>query len=274
MIICLHELRVSLVLAILVGPLAGMVDAQTTLPAMLQNVGIDQNIGAQISKDLVFRDETGQQVKLGDYFGNRPIVLALVYYRCPMLCTMVLNELVRTLNAMPTAAGKDFDILTVSFDPKETPDLAAAKKRQYLAEYPKASAAGGWHFLTGDEESIRALTSTAGFRYVYDPKTQQYIHASGLMVLTPDGTISRYFYGIDYAPRDLRLALDEAAGRRLSSPTEKILLYCFHYDPSTGRYSLMVTRIIRVGAVLTLLALSSFMVIHLRREKHRKLVSQ
>jgi protein SCO1/2 len=244
--------------------------AQTTTPALLQDVGIDQNLGAQVSPDLVFCDEAGREVKLEQYFASdRPIVLALVYYRCPMLCTMVLNDLTRAMNAMPTSAGEQFDVLTVSFDPGETPDLAAAKKRAYLKQYRRASAEAGWHFLTGEQQSIRALTDVVGFRFAYDTNTQQYAHASGLIVLSPRGKVSRYFYGVEYSARDLRLALAEAAEGKVSSASEKVLLYCFQYDPSTGKYSLAVTRLIRAGAVVTLLLLGGGIALFLRRERAR-----
>jgi protein SCO1/2 len=209
-------------------------------------------------------------VKLGDYFGksHRPIILTLVYYKCPMLCTMVLNELVRTMNGMPAlTAGKDFDVLSVSFDPKETPDLAAAKRTQYLHEYGKRGELGGWHFLVGSEDSIKQLTRAVGFRYAWDPKFQQYAHASGLMILTPEGKVARYFYGVDYVPKDVRLALVEASDNKIGSPVEQIMLYCFHYDPSTGRYSLAVTNLLKVAATITMLALGGFIWINVRRER-------
>jgi protein SCO1/2 len=246
------------------------ITSPTTRPAVLDEVGIDQKLGVQVPSDLVFRDETGREVKLGDYFGksHRPIILTLVYYKCPMLCTMVLNELVRTMNGMSTlTAGKDFDVLSVSFDPKETPDLAAAKRTQYLHEYGKRGELGGWHFLVGSEDSIKQLTRAVGFRYAWDPKFQQYAHASGLMILTPEGKVARYFYGVDYVPKDVRLALVEASDNKIGSPVEQIMLYCFHYDPSTGRYSLAVTNLLKVAATITMLALGGFIWINVRRER-------
>jgi protein SCO1/2 len=246
------------------------ITSPTTRPAVLDEVGIDQKLGVQVPGDLVFRDETGRDVKLGDYFGksHRPIILTLVYYKCPMLCTMVLNELVRTMNGMSTlTAGKDFDVLSVSFDPKETPDLAAAKRTQYLHEYGKRGELGGWHFLVGSEDSIKQLTRAVGFRYAWDPKFQQYAHASGLMILTPEGKVARYFYGVDYVPKDVRLALVEASDNKIGSPVEQIMLYCFHYDPSTGRYSLAVTNLLKVAATITMLALGGFIWINVRRER-------
>src|SRR5947207_12043157 len=206
----------------------------TTRPSVLNDVGIDQKLDAQIDPQITFRDETGATIHFGDYFGHRPIVLALVYYKCPMLCTMVLNDLTHTLTAMRGNMGQDFDVITVSFDPRETPELAAAKKKQYVKTYHRAGADIGWHFLTGDENSIKQLTDTVGFRYVWDEKGQQFAHASGVIVLTPQGRVSRYFYGIDYSAKDLRLSLAEASDGKISTPVDAILLYCFHYDPATG----------------------------------------
>jgi protein SCO1/2 len=268
--------QLLLVLALATAARAGdfappeAITSPTTRPAVLDEVGIDQKLGVQVPSDLVFRDETGRDVKLGDYFGksHRPIILTLVYYKCPMLCTMVLNELVRTMNGMSTlTAGKDFDVLSVSFDPKETPDLAAAKRTQYLHEYGKRGELGGWHFLVGSEDSIKQLTRAVGFRYAWDPKFQQYAHASGLMILTPEGKVARYFYGVDYVPKDVRLALVEASDNKIGSPVEQIMLYCFHYDPSTGRYSLAVTNLLKVAATITMLALGGFIWINVRRER-------
>ncbi len=241
--------------------------AQSTQPALLDGIGIDQQLGAQIPADLIFRDETGREVRLGDYFGKRPIVLALVYYKCPMLCTLVLNDLTRGLNGMPINVGEQFDVLTVSFDPSETPDLAAQKKKQYLREYRRPHADEGWHFLTGDQPSIDRLTQAVGFHYKYDPKFDQYVHSSGLTVLTPQGRISKYFFGIGYSSIDLRLALADASGSRVGSPTERILLYCFHYDPSTGRYSLAITRLLRVAGAATIALLATLLFVSLRRER-------
>jgi len=243
---------------------------------ILQEVGIDQKLAAQVPADLTFKDESGRDVKLGGYFtGKRPIVLTLVYYRCPMLCTMVLNDVVRTINALPMTVGKDFDIVTVSFDPRETPDLAAKKKKQYLHMYHNKSSdsENGWHFLTGSEQSIRNLTEAVGFKYAYDAKFDQYAHASGFMLLTPDGTVSKYFYGRDYNVKDMRLGLVEAGGGKIGTPVEKVMLYCFHYDPATGKYSLAITRLLKVAAALTLVALGSFWFLMIRRERRGKLAA-
>ena len=245
-----------------------------TRPAILTDVGIDQKLGAQVPLDLVFRDHTGKEVKLGDYFGksHRPVILTLVYYKCPMLCTMVLNDVVRTMNGLSTlTAGKDYDVLSVSFDPKETPALAAAKRAQYLHEYGSRGALGGWNFLVGPPDSIKKLTDAVGFRYAWDPKFQQYAHASGLMILTPDGRVSRYFYGLDYSVFDVRLSLVEAASEKIGTPVEQVLLYCFHYDPATGRYSLAITNLLKVAAALTLAILGGFLFVNFRRERRLSL---
>jgi protein SCO1/2 len=240
---------------------------------ILSDVGIDQKLDAQVPPDLVFQDESGRDVRLGDYFGKRPIVLALVYYKCPMLCTMVLNDLTKAMNSMKMNCGQQFDILTVSFNPHETPDLARQKKNQYIRAYRRPEAEEGWHFLTGSQPSIEALTKSVGFRYAWDPKYQQYAHASGLIILTPQGRTARYFYGIDYAPSDLELSLAEASHGKETSVADQLLLFCFHYDPSTGRYSLMVTRLIQAGGILTVLLLASYVLLNYRRDKARPAVT-
>jgi protein SCO1/2 len=242
-----------------------VVPTQTALaarPPILNNVGLDQKLDVRLPPQLIFRDEEGRQVRLGEFFGKRPLILALVYYKCPGLCTMVLNDLTKSMNSMRATCGQQFDILTISFDPNETPELAVEKKQQYLRAYRRPPAEQGWHFLTGPKESIDALTHAVGFRYVWDPQAKQYAHASGLIVLTPQGKTSHYFYGIDYAPTELESSLDRAAAEQTVpiAATEQILLYCFHYDPSTGRYSLIVFRAIQVGGVLTCLLLGSYMV--------------
>jgi protein SCO1/2 len=232
--------------------------AQTSQPTILNDVGIDQKLNAQVPGDLTFKDENGATVQLSQYYGKRPIILTLVYYKCPMLCTMVLNDLNRVIGAMQMNVGEQFDIVTVSFDPTETPELATKKKHQYVHSYGRPHAEEGWHFLTGDQENIAKLTQTVGFRYAWDDKWKQYAHASGIMLLTPDGKVSKYFYGVEYSARDLRLAVAEAGQGKISTPTETILLYCFHYDPATGKYSLMVTRMVQVGAILTMGAIGAF----------------
>ena len=238
-------------------------------PRILKDIGIEQQLDAQVPADLVFKDEEGKDVRLGDYYGKRPIVLTLVYYECPMLCTMVLNDLVRGMRGIGTLnLGQDYDVVTVSFDPKETPKLAAAKKKQYISEYGRLSAANGWHFLTGQQAQIAKLAQTVGFHYAWDDHTNTWAHASGIIVLTPTGKVSRYFYGIDYAPSDLKLSLLEA-GKGSISPkaADRILLFCFHYDPRSGKYGLVVTRAIQAGGVLTMLLLGGFIGLNLMREK-------
>jgi protein SCO1/2 len=224
------------------------------VPDILRRVGFDQRLNEQVPLDLKFTDETGNAVKLGDYFGKRPVVLVLAYSRCPMLCTLVLNGLVQGMRNMPFTVGREFNVVTVSFDPRETPDLAAAKKKTYIASYGRPGAAEGWHFLTGKPEAIKKLTGAVGFRYVYDAGQDQYVHTSGIMVLTPQGKISRYFYGIQFPSRDLRLGLVEASANKIGSPTDQVLLYCFHYDPAAGKYSARILNLVRAGGVLTVIA--------------------
>jgi protein SCO1 len=249
--------------------LATTATAQTS-PNVLDKVGIDEKLNTQLPLDLHFRDETGRDVMLNEYFGKRPVILTLVYYKCPMLCTLVLNDLLRAMNVMKASAGENFDVVTVSFDPRETPDLAAAKKREYSRNYRRGTAEKGWHFLTGDEFAIKELTSAVGFRYAYDPKFQQYAHASGIIILTPTGKTSRYFFGLDYSAKDLGNAIADASSGAISTtPAPRVLLYCFHYDPTTGKYSLIVTRAMRVLAVMVLIAIAAFILVMIRRDYSR-----
>lgn len=252
---------------ILALALAGMLHAQATRPAILNDIGIDQKLGVQVPADLIFADETGKTVRLGDYFGKRPIILSLVYFECPMLCTMSLNDLTRAMGAMPLNPGDDFEIITISFDPREMTKLAAAKKKRYVHEYKKPKAGEAWHFLTGDEANIKKLTEVVGFRYAWDDKFDQYAHAAGFIVLTPQGVTSRYFYGVDYSSKDMRLALVEASNGTIGRPVEQILLYCFHYDPATGKYSLAILRLLKVAGTLTAAALGAFIVTNLLRDR-------
>ena len=233
-------------------------DPATGLPEALQEVRIEQKLDQQLPLDLVFTDESGQQVKLGQFFGNKPVVLSLVYYDCPMLCTQVLNGMVTSFRVLPFQVGKEFDVVTVSFDPRETSTLAAAKKKvyvEYLPEKMRAGAQSGWHFLTGDQANVDKLTEAVGFHYRYDEKTKQFAHGSAIMLTTPQGKLSRYFYGIDYAPRDLRLGLMESSTSKIGSPVEQLLLYCYMYDPATGKYGAAVMRIMRVAGAITLLGI-------------------
>jgi protein SCO1/2 len=234
---------------------------------VIRQVKFEQRLNAPLPLEAEFRDETGATVRLGQYFGRKPVVVALVYYDCPMLCTFILNGVVKSLRAMPFEPGREFEIVVVSFDARETPQLAAEKKQVYLAEYRKPHTAPGWHFLTGDAASIRAVTEAAGFTYAYNEETKQFAHASGILVAKPDGRLFRYFYGIEYAPRDLRLALVEAATERIGTPVDQVLLFCFHYDPQTGRYGLLITRILRAAGTATALTLAAFVVAMLRRER-------
>ena len=235
-------------------------------PPALREVGIEQKLGAAVPAGLVFRDETGRQIRLGDYFGSKPVVLTLNYYECPMLCTVALNGLVSSLRALTLEPGKDFTIVTVSINPKEAPPLAAAKKTTYLAGLGRPSAGAAWHFLTGEEEPIRALASAVGFHYTYDADSGQYAHAAGIVLLTPGGRISRYFYGVEFAPRELRLGLVEASAGTIGTLADQILLFCYHYDPSTGRYGLAALTAMRVGGLLTVLGLGALVLAMRRRE--------
>ena len=232
--------------------------ASTGLPAALKDVGIDQKLNQQLPLELIFHDEKGAPVKLAQYFGKKPVVLSLVYYSCPMLCTQILNGMVTTFRALPFQIGNEFDVVTVSFDPRETVALAAAKKKTYVDYLPAASqsrADQGWHFLTGDESSIKQLADAVGFRYHFDETTNQFAHASAIMVATPEGKLSHYFYGIEYSTRDLRLALVQSAQNKIGSPVDQLLLYCYHYDPSTGKYGAVVMNIIRLGGLVTLIGI-------------------
>jgi protein SCO1/2 len=241
--------------------------AASVLPPGLRNVSLEQRLNQQVPLDLSFRDDTGRLTPLSSYFGGKPVILAMVYYQCPMLCTQILNGLVMSLRGMSLESGRDFEVVAVSIDPTETSDLAARKKAEYLRRYAKSST--GWHFLTGAEPQIRQLAEAVGFRYAYDPRTKQYAHASAIMVLTPGGRLSRYFYGIEYAPRDLRLGLVEASENKIGSPADQILLYCYHYDPSTGKYSAIVMNIVRLAGALTLLIFGSLLIWMWRRDLRR-----
>ena len=244
-----------------------LANAASVLPPGLRNVSLEQRLNQQVPLDLSFRDDNGSQMPLSSYFGGTPVILALVYYQCPMLCTQILNGLVISLRGMSLVSGRDFEVVAVSIDPTETPALAARKKAEYLRRYAKSST--GWHFLTGAEPQIRQLAEAIGFRYAYDPRTRQYAHASAIMVLTPGGRLSRYFYGIEYAPRDVRLGLVEASENKIGSPADQLLLYCYHYDPSTGKYSAIVMNIVRLAGALTLLIFGSLLILMWRRDLRR-----
>jgi protein SCO1 len=236
-------------------------------PPLLEGVGIDQNLNAQVPMDLIFRDETGQPVRLGQYFRDKPVVLALVYYECPGLCDLILNGLSHAMQQISLNIGTDYQVVTVSFNPKETWQLAVAKKGNYLEKYNRPGAKEGWHFLTGDEPSIKTLADTVGFHYKYDQQSQQYVHASAIYVLTPEGKISKYFYGIDYNPRDFRLGLVDASSEKIGTVADRVLLFCCQYDPTTGKYGMAITRVTRVLGTATALCLFGFVFVMLRRER-------
>jgi protein SCO1/2 len=250
---------------------ASPLSAHDERPVALRGVDLEQKLGSQVPLDLEFRDAAGRTVKLNDYFGRRPVILNLVYYNCEDLCPLVLEGLVRSLRPLTFNIGDQFDVVTLSFDARDTPALAAAKKSDALKQYARTGAAEGWHFLTGDETAIRRLTEAVGFRYNYESDKDRFGHASGIVLLTPEGKVSRYFYGIEFAPRDLRLGLIEASANQIGSPIDQLLLFCYHYDPATGKYSLMITNLIRLGAVATVLALAMFIGLMLRRDRNRGL---
>ena len=252
-----------------VNPAAGIPASQ--MPSVLSQVSFDQRLNEPLPLALLFKDEEGRSVRLGNYFGTKPVVLVFMYYECPMLCTQVLNGLTTSLMVLDETVGREFDVVAVSFDPRETPVLANGKKKSNLDRYRRPESASGWHFLTGDEASIRALTSAAGFRYVWDDKTQQFAHPSGIVVATSEGKVSRYFFGIEYAPRDVKFALIESSAGRVGSAIDQLLLYCYHYDPATGSYGFVVMGAVRLGGAITLLALLGFVVVSIRRESRATL---
>ena len=237
-------------------------------PALLRDVGLDQKLGSSIPLDATFRDEHGHDVALRQFFGQKPVILTLVYYQCPMLCTEVLNGLLRSAKELPLEIGKDFTIVTVSIDPTDRPILASMKHELYTGRYGRPGAPQGWHFLTGDAAQIKTLAQAVGFRYAYDSASGQFAHPSGIMVVTPEGKLARYFYGVGYPSRDLRLGLIEASQNKIGSPIDQILLYCYHYDPATGKYGLLISRVIKAAAALTVLSLGFVIAILFRRENY------
>ena len=259
--------QLSLLLFSLAVGAAGQDNAAIT-PPQLRGVGIDQRLNNQVPLDLKFRDETGQTVILGSYFGKKPVILSLVYYSCPMLCTMAENGLLNALRDVKFNIGEQYEVVTVSFDPNDKPEMAMAKKGIYAGLYGRPGARHGWHFLVGDQPSIRALAGAVGFHYNYDPKTRQFAHATGIMVLTPQGKVSRYFYGIQYAPRDVRLALVEASTEKIGNPVDAVLLYCCQYDPVTGKYSIIVSRVLKIAGLLTVLSLATLLFALARGGRH------
>lgn len=242
------------------------------LPKALKEVGIQQKLNEQLPLETEFKNEEGQTVKLGDYFGKRPVVLALVYYECPMLCSEVLNGLTGSIKGLSFNIGKEFDVVAISFDARENdkPGLAKSKKDSYIKRYGREGSETGWHFLTGTQDSIDKVTNSVGFSYVWDEQTKQFAHAGAIMILTPEGKLSKYLYGIDYAPKDVKLAIMESSEHRIGSPVDQMMLYCFHYDPSTGKYGLAIMNVMRVGGILTLFGLGTMFFVFWRRNKNKE----
>jgi protein SCO1/2 len=240
--------------------------ASTTVPKQLEEVTFEQRLDTKLPLDARFVDENGREVRLGDYFGKRPVVLAFVYYSCPMLCTQVLNGVSSAAKAMPFTVGDDFDVVYVSFDPRDTPETARAKKQSQLEDYHQTPTAGGWHYLTGEEESIRRVTNAAGFSYRWDEASGQFAHVSGVLVVTSDGRLSRYFYGVEYSPKELRMAIVESSSGKVGSLVDELLLYCYHYNPATGRYGVIAMNMVRLGGALTVALIVGFIWVMRRRE--------
>ncbi len=244
-------------------------------PPGLEFVGIEQHLNAEVPGDLEFRDELGNPVKLGDYFGHgRPVILNLGYYQCPMLCSELLAGLVGSMKALTLQLGQDFEVVTLSFDPRETTEMAAAKKLDIMKRYGRANAASGWHFLTGRADQIKILTDAVGFQYQFDPKTGQYAHATAIVLLTPDRHIAEYFYGVEFSPRDLRLGLVQAGQGKIGNITDTVLLYCYHYDPRAGKYGAVVSNVLKIGGLATILILGTFVFVMYRADRsaaHREL---
>lgn len=237
-----------------------------TVPTPLQNIGYDQKLGDSLPMATRVRDEAGREVPLSSFFGERPVILALAYFRCPMLCNVVMDDLATSLKVVPFTAGKDYDVVIVSFDPQDTPSLAAAKKDEVVARYGKRETAPAWHFLTAQPPAIAAITQAVGFRYYWDTDTKQFAHAAGIVLLTPKGRISRYIYGVEFPARDIRLALVEASGEKIGSVVDQVLLFCFHYNPVIGKYSAMTMNIVRLGGAVTVIGLLLMVVLLRRRE--------
>ena len=241
----------------------------TPPPQILSNIGIDQNLKQQVPLDVPFKDENGRDVKLSDYFGSKPVILSLVYYECPMLCTETLNGMVTAFKLLKFDVGQEFNVVTISFDARETPALATEKKKNYLRQYGRPGAEQGWHFLTGPQSSIDAVTKSVGFHYAWDQSTQQFAHATALMLLTPDGKIAQYYYGVEFSPRDMRFGIIEASQGKTGTVVDQVLLYCFHYDPRSGKYGAIITRIVQLAGGVTVLLLGGFMFLMFRLEPKR-----
>ena len=238
-------------------------------PPGLKNVGISQNLNAQMPPDLQFTDDLGRQVRLGDYFGKKPLILNFVYYTCPMLCGEELSGLESALRTLKFDIGKEFDVITISFDPKDTPETAASKKSTFIRRYKRSGAENGWHFLVGKPDAIAAVTKAAGFQYEYDEKSGQFAHTTAIMILTPQGKISQYYYGVEYPPNDIRLGLVSASNEKIGNVVDEVLLYCYHYDPTKGKYSATILRVLRLGGVATMLFLGTFIFLMTRRSPDR-----
>ena len=265
-------MRIGLLALTLVAAAWGQSSKQTpgAQENLLKEVAFEQKLNSQLPLDLPFRDETGREVKLGEYFQDKPVVLVPVYFECPMLCNLTMSELVKTLKVVTLNPGSDFRVVMFSFDPNEKPELAAEKKKAYLKRYNRQGTDAGWTFLTGTEDSIKSLTGAMGFRYSYDPSIKQFAHAAGFLIATPAGKISRYLFGIEYAARDLRLALVESSAGKIGDPVSQLLLMCFHYDPTSGRYTMGVLTAIRAAGVLTVALIGGFLILSIRREKRQK----
>lgn len=237
-------------------------------PAILKRTGFDQNLGAQLPLDAMVRNEEGQLVPLGSFFTGRPVVFSLVYYNCPMLCNLVLNGVVDVMRQVAFEPGRDYDLVTLSFNHEETHLLAAQKKANYIKEFAKPGAADGWHFLTADEPAVKAITEVAGFKFAWDEKAQEFAHGSGIMIATPDGKLSHYFYGVQFVPRDVRLALVDASNGAIGNPVDQLMLFCYHYDPLVGGYSAAIMNLVRAGCFAIIAAVGGFLLVSWRRERN------
>jgi len=233
-------------------------------PPGLEQVGITQKLDAQLPLDLTFRDETGKSVQLKEYFGKKPVILNFAYYTCPMLCGELLKGLTTSLKGLKFELGNEFDVVTVSIDPHDTPETATEKKAEYLQRYGHPERAAGWHFLTGSQESITALTKAAGFGYQYNEQTMQFAHATAIMIVTPQGKLAQYFYGVDFAPKDLRLGIVQASNEKIGNLVDQVLLYCYHYDPATGKYGAIVARVLKLSGLVTVIGLGLMLVVLVR----------
>ena len=262
-------LAVSLLVSAAASAQPGPTDVgvpSSQMPRVLSDVAFDQRLNERLPLDVPLRDENGRAVTLGDYFGSKPVVLAFVYYECPMLCSQVLNGLTSSLTVLTETVGREFEVVAISFDPRDTPVTATGKKKAYVDRYKRPGSEAGFHFLTGDDASVRRVTDAAGFKFVWDEKTEQFAHASGIVVATPDGRLARYFFGIEFAPRDVKFALIESSAGRIGNAVDKLLLYCYHYDPATGSYGFVAMGAVRLGGALTVIALVGFVIVSLRRD--------